>query len=214
MTNDLQGEADYKYKVVVIGAAGSGKTAIVDRLIDKQFSEKPKTTVGVEYRPYRIKIDPFLIQLELWDTAGQENYNSIAKTYFRNAVGCVLVFDVTNQKSFDDLSFWLQTYRELADPNSEIILVGNKTDLKDERIISEETAEAFAKENQLHYYETSAFNGQNIDEVFNRLTHTIFDLIKMGKLYVDKSGRSAKQPKKEGDVALTGEMEGGMGCAC
>ena len=217
MSNDLQGEADYKYKVVIIGAAGSGKTAIVDQLIEKKFSEKPKTTVGVDYRPYRIKIEPFLVQLELWDTAGQENYKSIAKTYFRNSVGCVLVFDVTNQQSFDDLSFWLQTYRELGDPHSEIILVGNKTDLEEQRVISADAAEGFAKENELHYYETSAVSGKNIPEVFDRLAHQIFDLVKMEKLVIDKSGRAAstKQDQKTENLALTGEVDKlSNGCAC
>lgn len=211
----LQGEADYKFKIVVIGAAGSGKTAIVDQLIDKKFSEKPKTTVGVDYRPYRLKNGAFLTQLELWDTAGQENYKAIAKTYFRNAVGCVLVFDVTSQASFDELSMWLQTYKELADPASVILLVGNKTDLEKERVISAETAENFAKEKDLEYYETSAVSGQNIQEVFDRIGHKLFDLVKLEKIFVDKSGRATqKSEQKESNNVDLADAEPVKACAC
>ena len=211
----IQGEADYKFNVVIIGAAGSGKTAIVEQLIDKKFSDKPKTTVGVDYRPFRIKNGAFLTQLELWDTAGQENYKAIAKTYFRSAVGCVLVFDVTSQASFDELSMWLQTYKELADPASVILLVGNKTDLEKERVISAETAKNFAKEKNLEYYETSAVSGQNIPEVFDRLGHKLFDLVQMEKLFIDKSGRATKKTeKKESNEVDLADNTPVKACAC
>ena len=211
----IQGEADYKFNVVIIGAAGSGKTAIVEQLIDKKFSDKPKTTVGVDYRPFRIKNGDCLIQLELWDTVGQENYKAIPKTYFRSAVGCVLVFDVTSQASFDELSMWLQTYKELADPASVILLVGNKTDLEKERVISAETAKNFAKEKNLEYYETSAVSGQNIPEVFDRLGHKLFDLVKMEKLFIDKSGRATKKTeKKESNEVDLADNTPVKACAC
>ncbi|EAY03307.1 Ras family protein [Trichomonas vaginalis G3] len=216
----MHGEPDYRFKVVVIGAPGSGKTAIVDQLIEKKFNEKPKTTVGVDYRPYRVEVEEFVLQLELWDTAGQEAYKAVAKTYFRDAVGCVLVFDVTSQNSFDELSFWLTQYRELADPKSVIILVGNKVDLANDRVISQETGENYAKSGNMLYYETSAVTAQNIQDVFQKLGHDIFKLVRGGEMFVDQSGHATTKPQEkktaaQRSVELTAEMEGmNSGCAC
>lgn len=216
----MHGEPDYRFKVVVIGAPGSGKTALVDQLIEKKFNEKPKTTVGVDYRPYRVDVEEFVVQLELWDTAGQESYKAVAKTYFRDAVGCVLVYDVTSQHSFDELSFWLNQFRELADPKSVIILVGNKVDLESERVISQETGENYAKSSNMLYYETSAVTAQNVSTVFNTLGQNIFKLVRAGEMFVNKSGHATKKPEQEKTAAqrsvdLTREMEGmNTPCAC
>ncbi|KAH0787984.1 Ras-related protein Rab-4B [Histomonas meleagridis] len=174
--------ADYRFKVCIIGAAGSGKTAMVDQYLDHEFHEQTKTTVGVDYRPCVFSINEYCVQLELWDTAGQETYQSIAKTYFRGAKGCILVFDITEQKSFDELSFWLGQFRQLADPNASIILVGNKADLEDQRQVTREAAEGYATSNMLDYLETSAVSGQNIGEVFDRIAHQLFNSAKEGKI--------------------------------
>jgi len=193
----LEGTPDYKFKICIIGAASAGKTAIVERLISGEFNPDLKPTVGIEYKPFRFDIGEYLCQLELWDTAGQEAYKAVARSYFRQAVGCVLVFDLTEQKSFDELQFWLSQFRELASPNGIILLVGNKADLEDKRQVSADTAEQFAKDNLLNYIETSALNGQNILEVFQRLTKEIFDLVKSQKIFVDSTGHAVEKEEAE-----------------
>lgn len=185
----FQGEPDYRFKVVIIGAAGSGKTAMVDRLITDKYQENTKTTVGVDYRPYRIDINQFVVQLELWDTAGQEQYKAVAKTYFRDAVGCILVYDLTEQKSFDELQFWLSQFRQLANPNAFVLLVGNKSDLADKRQVNADIAEKFAKDNLMQYLETSAVTAANIKESFERLAHGVFDLVREGKVDIPLGGK-------------------------
>ena len=194
----LEGIADYKFKICIIGAASSGKTAIVERLISGEFNPDLKATVGVEYKPFRFDIGEYLCQLELWDTAGQEAYKAVAKSYFRQAVGCVLVFDLTEQKSFDELQFWLSQFRQLASPNAVILLAGNKADLEDRRQVSADVAEQFAKDNLLSYTETSALNGQNIMEIFQRLAKEIFDLVKSQKIFVDGTEHAVE--KDEADI--------------
>ena len=184
-------EPDYRFKIVIIGAAGSGKTAMVERLITKGFSEKPKTTIGVEYSPFNLSINDFNIVLELWDTAGQENYKSVAKTYFRSALGCVLVYDITSQKSFEELTFWNSQFRELSDPKSFVLLVGNKSDLENDRQVSFEQAENYAKNNFIQYIETSAVNNQNIKETFERMGHEIFNRVRSGEISISKNTKKS-----------------------
>lgn len=174
--------ADYRFKVCIIGAAGSGKTAMVDQLVNHEFHEETKTTVGVEYATLAFNVNDYTVQLEMWDTAGQEKYHSIAKTYFRNAKACVLVFDISEQKSFDELTLWLDMFRQLADPNAYIILVGNKADLEEQRQVQGTQAQEFAKENLLEYIETSSVTGQNIKETFEKIARILFDYAKEGKM--------------------------------
>jgi small GTP-binding protein len=209
------GEPDYRFKVVVIGSSGSGKTAIVDRLLSDTFSSSTKVTVGVDYRPYRIDVKQNVVQLELWDTAGQERYKAIAKSYFRNSVGCVLVFDTTSQASFDDVQFWLSEFRMLADPNAFILMVGNKIDLENERQIRCDTAEIFAKDHLLEYLETSAVTSHNIKETFQRLATSVFDLVQNGKIRQYRSGEDPKRVKREEiiDANVRDELsKHGFGC--
>lgn len=182
--------ADYRFKVCIIGAAGSGKTAMVDQLIKHEFHEETKTTVGVEYATLAFNVKDYTVQLEMWDTAGQEKYHSIAKTYFRNAKACVLVFDIADQKSFDEVTLWLNMFRQLADPNAYIILVGNKADLEEQRQVQSTQAQDFAKENLFEYVETSSVTGQNIKETFEKIARILFDYVKEGKM---ETGPAIKQ---------------------
>jgi small GTP-binding protein len=187
-----QGEPDYRFKVVVIGAAGSGKTAIVDQLITGQFSEETKTTIGVDYRPYRVTVRHNLVQLELWDTAGQETYKSVAKSYVRNSAGCLLVFDITNTNSFNELQFWLSQFRLLAESNAIVLLLGNKADRESERTVTHEAAEQFAKDHLLDYLETSALTAQNVKEAFERIARELFELAQEGKVQTGRGGEKGK----------------------
>jgi small GTP-binding protein len=213
-------DPDYRFKVVIIGAAGSGKTAMVDQLLTGEFQSATRTTVGVDYRSFRIDVKQNVIDLELWDTAGQETYRSIAKTYFRSALGCVLVYDTTSQASFDELQYWFGQFRELANPNSLVLLAGNKIDLENERQVSPEGAEQFAKDHFLEYIETSAATAQNIKEVFQKLGRGIFDLVEAGKLQVARVGEKKKVAKvDEPDDLATAELgaelaKHGVGCLC
>jgi small GTP-binding protein len=187
-----RGEPDYRFKVVVIGAAGSGKTAIVDQLLTGQFTDQTKTTIGVDYRPYRTEFKQHVIQLELWDTAGQETYKAVAKSYFRSAIGCFIVFDTTSRSTFDELQFWLSQFRLLADSNAVILLIGNKVDLEENREVPTEMAEQFAKDHLLEYLETSAVTAQNVKEAFERVSRQIFDLVQDGKIQIGRSGDKLK----------------------
>jgi small GTP-binding protein len=156
------------FKFIVIGTSGVGKTAILKRLVDDVFSHDNQSTIGVEFLATTIDVEGQSVKLQIWDTAGQERFRSIAKAYFRSAIGVILVFDLTERKSFDDLNQWLVDIHALCDPNAVVTLIGNKLDLAENRTITSKEAETFAELHRLAYFETSALAGDNIQEAFHR----------------------------------------------
>ena len=175
-------EYKHNFKFIVIGSSGVGKTSILKRLIDDQFSPDNVSTIGVEYMSTVVEIDGQAVKLQIWDTAGQEKFRSIAKSYFRHAVGVVLVYDITDRKSFDDLSLWLNDVHSLCDPNASIIMIGNKLDISSQRAVSTSEAQSFATNHQLSYIETSARGGDNVVEAFNRAAKMVYDRAEAGLL--------------------------------
>ena len=164
----------FSFKFIIIGSSGVGKTAILKRLVEDTFSADSQSTIGVEFDSTIIEVDGQQVKLQIWDTAGQERFRSIAKAYFRNAVGVVLVFDITERKTFDDINMWLNDVHALCDPTATVILIGNKADLGDNRTVTLAEAEQFAQQHQLTYLETSALNGTNVREAFVNVATTIY----------------------------------------
>ena len=170
------------FKVVLVGSSGVGKSSLLQRLIDDTFETDVQSTVGVEFKLHDFQVGNETIHLNIWDTAGQEKFRSVAKAYFRNAVGAILAFSTTNSQSFLELDSWLNDLHSLALPNAVILLVGNKVDLISERSVTTSEAEDFAERHGIEYLETSAYDGQNVYESFLRLARTISEKIKRGKI--------------------------------
>jgi small GTP-binding protein len=190
------------FKIIMIGPANSGKTSIVRRYVDKKFNDDYKVTVGFDYMNKEITIGKKKVNIQLWDTAGTEMFQSLSSSYYRNSCGALVVFDVLDRKSFESLNTWINYYRDHRDHNYEelIYLIGNKIDSKD-RVISKKEAMDFMEENNLkEYYESSAKKGDNIDNIFNNIAK---DLIKIyGNNNNNKSmrislNRPSLQRKKE-----------------
>jgi small GTP-binding protein len=183
-------------KVVIVGASGAGKTSILNQLLTKTFKPETPPTIGVQFRSYTVISDSDTIKLHIWDTAGQERFRSMAKAYVRNAVGALLVFDLTNRESFDELSKWIVDLHNLCVPNAYIIFVGNKVDLVDKRSITDSEATEFASRYNLDYLETSAENGDNVPEAFARLGQGILRSVKSGRLELSKQTSMAATSKE------------------
>jgi small GTP-binding protein len=163
------------YKCILVGSSGVGKTAILKRLVEDTFSEESQSTIGVEFDSTILNIENRRVKLQIWDTAGQERFRSIAKAYYRNAVGVIAVYDLIDRKSFDDLGGWMTDIHALCDANAVVQLIGNKADMAAYRRITVQEAEDFASQHHIKYIETSAKSGTNVKDAFVRLAVDIME---------------------------------------
>ena len=200
------------YKIVVVGASGVGKTAIVQRLVDNTFIEENQPTIGVEFKTFPARVGEDQVKLNIWDTAGQEKFRSVSKAYFRNAVGAVLVFSIDNRDSFDSLDGWLNDLHMLAATNSVILCIGNKCDLEESRVIMNSEASAFAERHGLEFLETSAKDGKNSTETFVRLANKILECVKSGEIKGNFSLATPPLLINQSNSAAAQEQQSGCGC--
>jgi small GTP-binding protein len=159
-------------KIILVGNSSVGKTSIIHKFIDRNFEEQITETVSTTFKAKKIKIDPFTeANLKIWDTAGQERYRSLTANYIRGSNGVLVVFDLANKGSFEELDKWMEIIRDvIAENKIEKILVGNKTDLpEEEKVISDEMATKYADEHNMKYFSVSAKEGINIDLLFEQL---------------------------------------------
>ena len=161
---------DLVFKILLLGDATVGKTCFLMRYSDDVFMETYLNTIGSDYKLKIVKLDNGkTIKVQLWDTAGQDKYRSIAKNYFKGSHGILLLYDITSQTSFDNIRGWITDIKEEADENVIIFLLGNKIDLTEERKITKEKGEQLAKEFNVPFFEVSAKSGKNANEVFKTL---------------------------------------------
>ena len=159
--------------MVLIGDSGVGKSNLLSRFTRNEFNLDSKSTIGVEFATRSIQVDSKTIKAQIWDTAGQERYRAITSAYYRGAVGALLVYDISKQQTYDNVTRWLKELRDHADTNIVIMLVGNKSDLRHLRAVSTEDAKEFANTNGLSFIETSALDASNVELAFqNELTGT------------------------------------------
>jgi Ras-related protein Rab-2A len=168
----------YLLKFVIIGDSGVGKSNILLRYIYNSFSEEFKTTVGVEFGAKNIEIDKKVYRIQIWDTAGQENFRSIARAYYKNSVCACVVYDISKHSSFEDIQVWIDDCTKQTAKSVLLFLIGNKNDLNDEREVSYEEGEAYAKAHKMMFLEASAKTGNNINEIFERSVKQIAKNIK------------------------------------
>jgi Ras-related protein Rab-15 len=161
-------------KLLLLGDSGVGKTCMITRFADDAFHESHSSTIGIDFKMKRVNIDGKKIQIQLWDTAGQEKFDTITKQYYRRAHGVFLVYDITNEKTFTNLEKWLNWVREYADEDVEMMLLANKSDMEEDREVSQDKGQQFAKTLNIPFYETSAKESDNIEKAFVQLTKHVF----------------------------------------
>nr|KAJ3411294.1 Ras- protein Rab-11B [Polyrhizophydium stewartii] len=148
-----------------------------------------KSTIGVEFATRSIEYDGKTIKSQIWDTAGQERYRAITSAYYRGAVGALLVYDISQQKTFESVERWLKELRDHADASIVIMLVGNKSDLKSLRAVPTEEAKEFATRHELLFMETSALDGANVETAFQTILADIYRVVS-NKALEHESGRA------------------------
>jgi Ras-related protein Rab-18 len=177
-SDDALNHKFYKLKIILIGDSGVGKTSLLCRFLDKNFSINQPCTVNADFKIKTLNIDSSTsAELIIWDTCGQEKYRSLTKQFYKDAHGIILMFDVCDKRSFENLNKWLEEIpKNNVNENFSVVLCGNKIDLN--RNVSYEEASIFAKNKDMSYCETSSKNGINIDVAFEKVTKDIIEKIK------------------------------------
>lgn len=164
----------FQGRVVLIGDANVGKTSLLGQLMDHRFSEDEPSTVGANYQIYVDEIDRVRYEIQIWDTAGQEKFQSLGPIYFRNALGAVAVYDITDLRSFERLDSSIQSFKNVAAKNPVVFIVGNKVDAEADRRVSQEQGKEFADCHQYEWRETSAKTGQGVEDLFHDLARALY----------------------------------------
>ena len=168
---------DYIFKILFLGGVGVGKTSIINRYVKNIIQNDQKPTIGIDYRTKIVKYNNKNIQLKIFDTSGQERFRSLTKNYYQRTDGIIMVFDVKNYETFEELTYWMEEIKKNCNKSKiGLILVGNKNDGNlDEKKINKEQANSIAKEYDFKYIETSALIDYNIKECFELMVHTLFE---------------------------------------
>ena len=177
----MQIESNYEFqiKIVIIGDSGVGKTNFIFRFAENSFSDMHVSTVGLDYKS-KIIILPSSkkrVRIQIWDTAGQERYMAVNKNTLQKVQGIIIMYDLTNRKSFENLERWFNIVSQNF-PGKTVFLVGNKLDLSDDkRIVTVEEGQKLAEENNMKFYEGSGQNGENVEEIFIQMAEKVYENI-------------------------------------
>jgi len=162
----MTSEYDFLFKLLLIGDSGVGKSCLLLRFADDTYTESYISTIGVDFKIRTVELDGKTIKLQIWDTAGQERFRTITSSYYRGAHGIIIVYDITDVESFNNVRQWLFEIDRFASENVNKLLVGNKSDLVNKRVVTTETSKEFANSLDIPFLETSAKNATNVEEAF------------------------------------------------
>ena len=193
----MTSEPTMTFKILTIGESGVGKTCVLRRFVENKFLKNHLATIGIDFKTKTLNINNQEIKLKIWDTAGQERFRNITTQYYKGADGIVLVYDVTDEASYDKIRDWMEQI--LSNTQQEeigLVLLGNKCDMEP-RVVTEEMGNKMAEELKINYFETSALNGQGIKEAFEQLTRDIMKKKGVGEVNSETGGVALNKGKKK-----------------
>jgi Ras-related protein Rab-8A len=195
---------DFLIKLLLIGDSGVGKSCLLLRFSDDSFTTSFITTIGIDFKIKTIELDGKRIKLQIWDTAGQERFRTITTAYYRGAMGILLVYDVTDEQSFQNIRNWIRNIEQHAADNVDKILVGNKCDMESDKVVETTRGQALADEYGIKFFETSAKNNVNVVESFTAIAKDI------KKRLMD----SGTGPTGQGGIKIDANTTGGKSKCC
>ena len=193
------------FKVVLVGDSFVGKTNIMSKYLKNEFHEDSKATVGVEFGSKQFTIEGHTIKAQIWDTAGQERYKAITSAYYKGAKGAFIVYDITRKNSFESVEKWVSDVTAVADKNVTIVLIGNKSDLEDQRQVTKDQGEEKSSKLEIAFLETSAFSGENLDKAFEMMINEVYkkcheEMLAEGDIDIVEGGQDINLNKKNDAV--------------
>lgn len=195
---------DHLFKLLIIGDSGVGKSSLLLRFADNMFSGNYITTIGVDFKIRKINVGGEMVKLQIWDTAGQERFRTITSTYYRGTHGVIVVYDVTSADTFVNVKRWLHEIDQNCD-DVQRILVGNKDDDPDRKVVEREDSKKFAEQMGIQVFETSAKDNKNVEEVFNAITQMVLR---------QKKDQIAKANEQSGVIKVKKEKKSKKGRFC
>lgn len=163
----------FQFKLVLLGESAVGKSSLVLRFVRGQFFDYQESTIGAAFLTQTVALNDTTVKFEIWDTAGQELYHSLAPMYYRGAAAAIVVYDITSPDSFSRAKSWVRELQRQGNPNIVIALAGNKADLASKRKVDPDEAKQYAEENNIMFMETSAKTAANVNELFVQIARKL-----------------------------------------
>ena len=213
MSDDEEGESQisqkyeysYSVKFIIVGDSSVGKSNILLRFSRNIFDPGHQATLGIEFANKHLIYNNTDYLIQIWDTAGQENFRSVTRAYYKASAVAMVVYDITKEDSFLHIQNWLHDCKELAPRTVILVLIGNKTDLEDQRVVARERGENLAKENNMIFFETSALNGNGIEEAFKKSIEVVDQKIRSGYYNLSESSKQGIKKIVSGNDNDNGE---------
>ena len=169
-------KSDLSFKIIIIGDSFVGKSSLANKAIKNKFDNLYSATLGFDYFSFFVKIDDKILKLQIWDTCGQEIYQSLITNFYRNSSLAIMVYSIDNRTSFEHIDNWLKEIKINSNPDAKVFLIGNKADLDKVRVVTYEEAEKYANELEFSkFYETSAKSGFNAQKIFIEAAYLLYD---------------------------------------